>query len=264
MDEAEKLEVLRKLRTGRDALGEALAGVDDAMAARKPSHGLWSILDCVEHVVVTERYLLTRLEKSKLADQPFETWRRESKIAALALDRTRRIEAPEQAHPRGRYQTLAEALAAFDGTRAEVVRWVENCSGDLRCMMTDHMLIEGPVTCAEMLVMIAAHPERHARQIAEIRTQLDKLVPGDRVRVADEFFWACGATGVISAPPDAVVAITGPWEDNLTRQEKSALGTKTVYWVWFDEPQHDADGDGPYKGGQIWASSLTRLAPTVH
>lgn len=169
MEQAEKLEVLRKLQAGRDALVEALAGVDGATAARKPASGGWSILDCVEHLVVTEQYLLSRLVAATLADQPFEKWRREEKIAGLAVDRTRRIEAPEQVHPHGRYKMLADALAAFEATRGEVVRWVENCHGDLRCMMTDHALIEGPVTCAEMLIMIAAHPARHAEQIAEIR-----------------------------------------------------------------------------------------------
>jgi uncharacterized damage-inducible protein DinB len=174
MDEAEKLEVLRKLQAGRDGLGEALAGVDDATAARKPASGGWSILDCVEHVVITERYLLSRLQAATLADQPFEKWRREAKIAGLASDRTRRIDAPEQAHPHGIYKTLTGALAAFDATRAEVVRWVQNCDVDLRCMMTSHMLIEGPVTCAETLIMIAAHPARHAQQIAEIRAILGR------------------------------------------------------------------------------------------
>jgi hypothetical protein len=84
----------------------------------------------------------------------------------------RRIEAPEQAHPKGRFATLSEALAAFDATRAEVERWVQNCTGDPRCMMTDHPLIVGPVTCAETLIMIAAHPARHAKQILEIREVL--------------------------------------------------------------------------------------------
>jgi uncharacterized damage-inducible protein DinB len=175
MNEAEKLEVSRNLKAGRDALGEALEGVDDAMAVRKPASGGWSILECVEHVLVTEQYLLTRLQAATISDQPFEKWRREAKIAALAVDRTRRIEAPEQAHPHGRFKTLAEALAAFDATRAEVVRWVENCSHNLRCMLTDHALIEGPVTCAEMLIMIAAHPARHAKQIATVRSQLRSI-----------------------------------------------------------------------------------------
>jgi len=53
---------------------------------------------------------------------------------------------------------------------------------------------------------------------------------GDRVRVAGDFFWARGATGTVSAPPDAVTTISGPWDEGLARREVSALGTNTVYW----------------------------------
>ena len=53
-----------------------------------------------------------------------------------------------------------------------------------------------------------------------------------------------GATGTISAPPSEVTQLSGPWDDDLTRIEQSALGEAIVYWVWFDEPQRDADGDG--------------------
>jgi hypothetical protein len=173
MEQAEKLRILRELQAGRNALEEAVAGVDEAMAARKPSHEAWSILDCVEHMVESERYLLTRLHAAEHAEQPFEKSRREGKIAVLAADRSRRIEAPEQAHPRGRFATLGEALAAFDTTRAEVERWVEDCTGDPRRLITDHPLIVGPVTCAETLIMIGAHPARHAKQIAEIRAHLE-------------------------------------------------------------------------------------------
>lgn len=172
MDEAEKLRILTELQAGRNALGAALAGVDDSTATRKPSQEAWSVLDCVEHMVESERYLLTRLHAAAHVNEPFEKSRREGKIAVLAADRTRRIEAPEQAHPHGRFETLGEALAAFDATRAEVVLWVKNCTGDLRCMLTDHPLIEGPVTCAETLIMIAAHPTRHAQQIEEIKARL--------------------------------------------------------------------------------------------
>ena len=86
-----------------------------------------------------------------------------------------------------------------------------------------------------------------------------RFSPGDRVRIAEDFFWAQGATGTVSTPPPEVTAISGPWDGGLTRQEVSALGTNTVYWVWFDEPQRDADGDGPYRGGQIWETALVPL-----
>jgi hypothetical protein len=84
-----------------------------------------------------------------------------------------------------------------------------------------------------------------------------QLTAGDRVRVSEDFFWARGALGVISRPPDEVTSISGEWDGELTRQEISDLGTNTVYWVWFDEPQFDADGDGPYRAGSIWESALS-------
>ena len=87
-----------------------------------------------------------------------------------------------------------------------------------------------------------------------------KFSVGDRVIVSPDFFWAKDATGTIANPPLEVTALSGPWKEGLTRQEVSALGTNTVYWVWFDEPQFDADGDGPYRGGQIWEIALTVLS----
>jgi hypothetical protein len=87
----------------------------------------------------------------------------------------------------------------------------------------------------------------------------DSFAEGDRVRVAQSFLWAQGATGTIAAPPDEVTKISGAWDHGLTWQEKSALGTNTVYWVWFDEPQYDPAGDGPFIGGCIWQTALTKI-----
>jgi len=91
-----------------------------------------------------------------------------------------------------------------------------------------------------------------------------KFSPGDRVLVSDDFFWAKGATGTISAPPAEVTSVNGPWDGGLTRIERSALGEAIVYWVWFDEPQRDAEGEGPYKGGCIHENALTSIARTAN
>ena len=90
-----------------------------------------------------------------------------------------------------------------------------------------------------------------------------KFSAGDRVLISHDFFWAKGATGTISAPPPEVTTLSGPWDNNLTRTENSAIGQATVYWVWFDEPQVDADGDGPYRGGQIHENAMTRISQTT-
>jgi hypothetical protein len=93
---------------------------------------------------------------------------------------------------------------------------------------------------------------------------LNKFVVGDRVRISVEFFWARGASGTIARPLQTVTGISGEWEGGLTREETSALGTHTVYWINFDEPQYDADEDGPYRAGSIWEEALTLLTRTVN
>jgi hypothetical protein len=39
--------------------------------------------------------------------------------------------------------------------------------------------------------------------------------------------------------------------------QKTKLGEAIFYWVWFDEAQVDAEGDGPYQGGEIPEKELT-------
>jgi hypothetical protein len=173
MLDAEKQSLLSSLRQGREALGCALVGVDEELAACKPPAG-WSILDCVEHCVISERYLLSRLRVAQRTAEPVAEREREVRIARRAVNRARPIEAPPQSAPKGEFGTLREALAAFDGTRAETVRFLEEFGDDLRCWSTDHPLFAGPVTCYETLIMMAAHPGRHAEQILEIREALSR------------------------------------------------------------------------------------------
>ncbi|HTB98604.1 MAG TPA: DinB family protein [Terracidiphilus sp.] len=172
MDPSEKRELLEFLRSGRHALTEALSGVDDNLAAQKPPTGGWSILDCVEHITVTEELLAQRLQAAYPADQSYENRPREARFLERATNRSRRIEAPEPSHPSGRYANASEALAAFDSARGSVLRFVDNFDDDPRCWITDHPMIQGPVNCFEMLLMIGAHPGRHAKQIVEIKISL--------------------------------------------------------------------------------------------
>jgi DinB superfamily len=174
MSVAEKQLLLDALHDGRQALSRALEGLDEDLAQRKPEGGGWSILECVEHMFESEQYLLSRMRSAASIPQPETNRAREEKLAARARDRSRPIEAPPMARPRGRFRTLSEALTAFDGVRAEVIAYLAESNQDLRCLVTDHPLIRGPVTCYEMLVMIAAHPRRHGEQILELRASFDR------------------------------------------------------------------------------------------
>jgi uncharacterized damage-inducible protein DinB len=146
--------------------------VDDSLARRKPVSGGWSILECVEHVAVAERFLLSRLTGASLSEQPPENQAREKWLAARAADRSRPIESPEEGRPAGRFERLSEALGDFERTRTETVRFVEEFADELRFRLTDHPLIPGPVNRMEILLLVAAHPARHAKQIAQTRAGL--------------------------------------------------------------------------------------------
>jgi hypothetical protein len=172
MLEQEKREILFALKAGRDALDHALAGVDDRTSLEKPQTGGWSILECIEHVAVSEIYLVSRLSCATRIEHGHVNRAREATIRERALDRSKRIESPEAGKPMGRFAHLAEALLAFNAARAEAIRFVEDCADDPRCWMTDHPFIPPPVNCYEILLTMAAHPGRHAQQIWEIREAL--------------------------------------------------------------------------------------------
>lgn len=169
MDEQDRHEMLQQLAEGTRALETAVAGLEEAEAARRPAAGGWSVLDCLEHVAVTESALFAGIRNAASAGAPQPNPQREAKILDRALNRARLIEAPEMVIPANRFATAGHALAAFESARAETVRWVETFTGDPRAWVTTHPLVRGPVNCREMLLMIALHPRRHAQQIAAAR-----------------------------------------------------------------------------------------------
>ena len=160
-------ELLDKLNSGRAELLASLDGVTEEQAAVKPTTG-WSILECVEHVAIVEENLRRRLmEQSSTTDDEMPR-QREALIVARAADRSRKVPAPEPAHPRGRFTTLSEAVESFCRSREQTIAYISSCQDDLRRLTTDHPMI-GAVSGQEMLLMMIGHPFRHAAQIRELR-----------------------------------------------------------------------------------------------
>ena len=169
----DKADVLEMLQQGMEALADALSGIDASLARRRPQSGAWSVVECVEHLTLTERALLERLKEATPCDESREDRAREAKFQNLALNRARRIEAPDPVRPGNGSTTLAEAVEEFKAARRETLEFVDDFGGDLRWRAAQHPLIARPVNCFEMLLLMAMHPRRHALQIAEIRRTLE-------------------------------------------------------------------------------------------
>lgn len=82
---------------------------------------------------------------------------------------------------------------------------------------------------------------------------------GQRVSVLRSYHWAKGASGALKSAPDAVREDDENWPNAYSRNVPTADGAKLFYWVSFDSPQLDAEGDGPYGEGEIDASFLELL-----
>jgi hypothetical protein len=140
------------------------------MAVWKEDPERWSILECVEHLALAEEFLLSRLMAARAVPGVPPNRARERMILKRGADRTVRIEAPAVAKPCARYTRLEDAFESLSAVRARTIDWLKAVDGSLRDRFTDHPVIPGPVTCYEMLLLISAHPRRHAEQVRGIRS----------------------------------------------------------------------------------------------
>ena len=160
-------QLLAGLNAGRGELLAAVEEMTDEQAAVKPADGGWSALECVEHVATAETLMLRRLTQS-VAVQEELSREREAVLYTRLAARGHKFQAPESVRPTGRYNTLGEAVGAFLDARERTVEWLGKCDFDLRRRAVEHPAL-GPASAYELLLIMAAHPARHARQIQEGR-----------------------------------------------------------------------------------------------
>jgi len=165
-------EIVQILETGREEFNAAAAGME-AEAKAKPAPDRWSVLECVEHVVIVEENNLGKLTQATRQEAARIDKKKEAEIVAQFPDRSTRHSAPEAARPTGRFASLAQALERFNAVRNQVVRFAEDRQPDLYRLTTEHRRL-GTVNGAEMLLIIAGHARRHADQIREIKAALGK------------------------------------------------------------------------------------------
>ena len=168
MDTNEKRDIIDNLQAGRQTLMHALHGITEEDAHRKPNAGSWSVLECMEHIAIAEEYMFGLITSASMIEHPLVNKGREALIRKRGSDRSRKVEAPDIAKPGGRFCSLNDATQHFLASRRRTVEFVETCNTDLRAMLTTHP-VAGQVNCYEMLLIISAHPIRHAGQIVELR-----------------------------------------------------------------------------------------------
>ena len=76
---------------------------------------------------------------------------------------------------------------------------------------------------------------------------------GDKVIIEGDWNFPITCSGTISVPPDSAIRLvedSEPW-NGIYRLIKGRNNLLKYYWVKFDNPQFDSDGDGPYYEGEV-------------
>jgi uncharacterized damage-inducible protein DinB len=157
------------LRESREKFLGSFADVSHDQSRIHPAPECWSVLDTVEHLTSAEGIMLGLITTQR-RPRSEETANREWVFLKVLGDRSRKMQSPEAGQPRGRFANLAEAAIQFKTTRDGVIQFVEQHPEDLRASEVTHPHpAAGNVSTYEMVIIIAKHAERHAKQIEEIR-----------------------------------------------------------------------------------------------
>jgi hypothetical protein len=167
---AEKDRALQYLETTKKNVLEATKGLSEAQWNFKPAPDRWSVAQVMEHIAAAEDFIRT-LTKEKIMAAPAGEPGRDLKktdeaVLAMVPDRTSKVQAPEPLVPTNRFATPEGSIKHFVESRAETEGFLKTATG-MRDHVSDSPL--GKLDAYEFVLLIAAHSERHTKQINEVK-----------------------------------------------------------------------------------------------
>ena len=167
---AEKDKALQYLESTKKNVLEATKGLSEAQWNFKSAPDRWSVAQVMEHIAAAEDFLRT-LDKEKVMTAPAGEAGRDVKktddgVLAMVPDRTNKVQAPEPLVPTNRFGSPEGSIKHFVESRATTEEFLKSTTG-----LRDHVLESpmGKLDAYEFVLLIAAHSERHTKQINEVK-----------------------------------------------------------------------------------------------
>ena len=158
------------LETTKKNIIDATRGLSEAQWNFKPSPFKWSVAQCMEHIAASED-LLRQLAETQIKSAPpgpeRDVKKTDDRVIEVIPDRSRKFQAPEQLRPRNQFGSPDAALKHFLESRAKTVELMKN-TPDLRAHVVDSGLL-GKIDAFERILFVAAHSERHTKQLLEVK-----------------------------------------------------------------------------------------------
>lgn len=165
------MNLIEALEAGRLDFLDAVAGLTESAAMKKPSPDRWSVLECMEHVITVEGRFQGWLENGSPID-PAPNPQNEARLFSTLTDRSNKAKAVEAVLPTGRFLSLADAIAAFNSARDRSVHIVKDRGETLYAVGAKHARF-GDINGIEVVHLMVGHARRHAMQIREARAAVE-------------------------------------------------------------------------------------------
>ena len=167
----EKERALQYLESTKANLLDATKGLSEAQWNFKAALDRWSIAQVMEHIAASEDFVRDGLIKEKVMVSPQGQPDRDVKkideaVLTMIPDRSHKAQAPDPLQPRNRFGSPDGSLNHFLESRATTEQYLRTTAG-----LRDHVM-DGPVgkmDAYEFILFIAAHCERHTKQIEEVK-----------------------------------------------------------------------------------------------
>ena len=171
LKETIKVDLKEYFKKTRKTIEDHINGLSEKQMSFKPAPNRWSVSQCLEHIIKTEKMLfgMTKiaLEAEPNTDRKDEVKMSDEDLIAGITDRSSKAKASESLMPNGTYESPEAALEAFDEQRDEIMDFInDQTEEDLRNHISDSPF--GPVDGYQSLLFIAGHTARHTLQIEEV------------------------------------------------------------------------------------------------
>src|SRR5438067_3399797 len=170
VSQAEKGRALQYLESTKKNILESTKGLSEAQWNFKPAPDRWSVAQVMEHVAAAEDFIRAMVKEKVMMAPAGEAGRDVKKtdegVLAMVPDRTNKVQAPEPLLPTNRFGSPEDSVKHFVESRATTEDFLKSATG-LRDHVTDSPM--GKLDGYEFVLLIAAHSERHTKQINEVK-----------------------------------------------------------------------------------------------
>jgi len=169
----ERAKVIKLLKESQAETLEALEKLSDAQLKFKPAPDRWSVLECAEHIMLSEGLLFAGVQRV-VATKPNPDWEAKTKgktefLEDVLAGRKGKAQAPESIVPSGKL-SRDQLIKKFKEARAITLKFAEQTQVPLKEHTLDHPSpVFGTLNGYQWLIYIPMHNIRHNKQIAEVK-----------------------------------------------------------------------------------------------